>query len=64
MSQEKRPQVYPLLPQNDDPLQRFENEPIQGGPQVIALQPVNENIPKPGSHKISVRLGRKHNLII
>ena len=54
MSQEKRPQVYPLLPQNDDPVQRFENEPIQGGPQVIALQPVNENIPKPGSHKIAV----------
>ena len=51
MSQEKRPQVYPLLPQNDAPMHSFGNEPVSEGSQVIALQPstTNETIPNTGT---------------
>lgn len=54
MSQETRPQVYPLLPSNDGTLLTSGNEPMQGVSQVIELQPVsaNESIPTSGSNSI------------
>ena len=51
MSQETRPQVYPLLPQNEGTFLNSGNEPTNQGSQVIALQPVaaTENNPTAGS---------------
>ena len=51
MSQETRPQVYPLLPSKDGTMHTSGNEPMQGVSQVMELQPVsaNENIPTSGS---------------
>lgn len=51
MSQEARPQVYPLLPQNEGTFLNSGNEPSHEGSQVIALQPVaaTENNPTAGS---------------
>ena len=50
MSQEARPQVYPLLPQNEGTFLNSGNEPTHEGSQVIALQPVaaTENNPTAG----------------
>ena len=51
MSQEARPQVYPLLPQNEGTFLNGGNEPTNQDSQVIALQPVaaTENNPTAGS---------------
>ena len=50
MSQEARPHVYPLLPQNEGTFLNSGNEPTHEGSQVIALQPVaaTENNPTAG----------------
>ena len=38
MSQETRPQVYPLLPSNDGTFHTSGNEPMQGVSQVMQLR--------------------------
>ena len=52
MSQETRPHVYPLLPQNEGTMLNAGTEATKGGSQVIALQTVttNESNPTAGTN--------------